>query len=69
MSNGEKTLRAYVTRSAGVLNMPTDYTMRCIVGMVETGEIDGQIVRKVGGDQLAGIITNYAKRIGSAVTI
>lgn len=38
MSEVQKTIRQYVQRSAGNCNHLTDYTMRCFVGMVETGE-------------------------------
>ena len=38
MKEIHRTIRSYVQRSAGNCNQLTDHTLRCFVGMVETGE-------------------------------
>lgn len=38
MNEAERKIRQYVQRSAGNCNHITDHTMRCFVGMIETGE-------------------------------
>ena len=67
MSEIEQTIRRYLARSAGNCNEPTDYTIRCFIGMIEGGECDIQLFRKVGGDWLVNRIRKYAKEIGSVV--
>ncbi len=38
MNEAQKTIMRYLNRSAGNANIPTDHTIRCFVGMIQTGE-------------------------------
>ena len=49
MTSGEKLIRSYLTRSAGCENRPSDHTLRCFLGMVESGEATWYDVRAAGG--------------------
>ena len=60
MNDIEKTIRQYLTRSAGTANHPTDYTLSCFLGMIETGEADVALFRKIGGDWLVNEIARVA---------
>lgn len=42
----------YLARSAGTGNHPTDHTLQCFVGMVQTGEATVEDMHAVGGDFL-----------------
>jgi hypothetical protein len=64
MSEGEKKLRAYLARSSGNGGHPTDYSIRCIRGMIETGELEADTVRNVGGQYLVNRINEQAKQDG-----
>ena len=63
----EQTIRRYLAASAGTANNPTDYTIRCFIGMIEGNECDIGLFQKVGGDWLVERIKQYATEIGSIV--
>lgn len=42
----------YLARSAGTGNWPTDYTLRCFIGMIQTGEATIEDMDAVGGEFL-----------------
>ena len=65
MSEIEATIRRYLSCSAGNCNHPTDHTIRCFIGMIEGGECNLQLFRKIGGEWLVDRIQSYAKEIGS----
>lgn len=52
MSEIEKTVRNYLARSAGNANIPSEHTIRCFIGMLQTGEADWELFQRVGGDYL-----------------
>jgi hypothetical protein len=52
MSEAEKEIRRHLAYSCGNGGYPTRHTLRCFVGMVETGEITFDDLRKIGGEWL-----------------
>ena len=63
MTSGERLIRSYLTRSAGCENRPSDHTLRCFLGMVESGEATWYDVRKAGGDWLVRQVWAMKERI------
>lgn len=63
MTPGEKLIRSYLIRSAGTANQPTDHTIRCFLGMVETGEATWHDVRAAGGEWLVGQVVDMRKKV------
>ena len=49
MTEIEKTISRYLRASAGTGNHPTDHTLRCFLGMIETGEATVDDFHKIGG--------------------
>ena len=56
MTEIEQTIRRYLAASCGNCGVPTDRTIRVFVGMIETGEADLEMLRRIAGD-------NVTKRI------
>lgn len=56
MTEIQKTIAQYVLRSAGTCNHMTDHTVRCFIGMTETGEATWDDFRAVGGQKLVDVI-------------
>lgn len=48
----ERTIRSYLASSMGNCGVPTDRTIRVFAGMVETGEADLAIFRRLAGDDV-----------------
>lgn len=46
----ERTIRSYLASSMGNCGVPTDRTIRVFAGMVETGEADLAMFRRLAGD-------------------
>lgn len=69
MSEGEAKMRKYLNASAGTANIVSDHTIRCFIGMIETGELDVECVRRVGGDYIVNRINELAIKVNSNVTI
>ena len=66
----QKTISKYLRGSAGTGNHPTDHTINCFVGMIETGEATMADFRKVAGngaDWLENRIREHAKEIGCPI--
>ena len=60
MNDTERTIRAYLTRSAGNCNHVSDHTLRCFVGMVQTGEASVEDFRRIAGDAVVGRMMELA---------
>lgn len=60
MNASEKKIRQYLARSAGNCNYVSLHTLNCFVGMIQTGEADFELFRKVGGDYLVEMMTTEA---------
>lgn len=69
MSDGERWLRENLSRSAGTCNEPTDYAVHCFICKAIKGEIDSEIIRRVGGEWLANRINQQAKKEGYELTV
>ena len=63
MTTGEQLIRSYLTRSAGTCNHPTDHTLRCFLGMVESGEATWCDVRAAGGEWLVERVWEMKERL------
>ena len=64
MNDTERTIRKYLARSAGTCNHLSDHVMRKFVGMVEREEQTLDDFRRIGGHQLAVMVSNALKRFG-----
>ncbi len=64
MTDAERTIRAYLTRSCGNAGHPSVHTLQCFVGMVQTGEADIETFRKVGGEWIVEQMATEAKERG-----
>ena len=54
----------YLARSAGTANWPTDHTIRCFIGMIQTGEATVDDFHAVGGDFVVDQIIDMANDNG-----
>ena len=54
----------YLARSAGTGNYPTDHTLTCFIGMIQTGEATSEDMRHVGGEFLIGEINRVCDANG-----
>jgi len=52
MNEIQKTISQDLRASAGTANWPTDFTLRCFIGMIETGEAKWDDFKLVGGEWL-----------------
>lgn len=52
MNDAERKIRQYLCRSAGSCNHISDHTLRCFVGMLETGEATAADFENAGGPSL-----------------
>lgn len=52
MTEIEQTIRRYLVASCGNCGVPTDRTIKCFVGMIETGEADIELFRRIGGEYI-----------------
>jgi len=52
MTEIQKTIAAYVLRSAGTANHLTNHSMLCLIGMIESGEASLEDFYVVGGEVL-----------------
>lgn len=52
----------YLARSAGTCNWPTGHTIRCFVGMIQTGEATIEDFHAVGGQWIVDQIMQAAEQ-------
>lgn len=64
MSEVQTKIRQYLARSAGNCNVPTDHTIRCFIGMIQTGEATIEDFDSVGGQYVVDRITETASENG-----
>jgi hypothetical protein len=60
---GEQLIRSYLTRSAGTCNQPTNHTLRCFLGMVESGEATWHDLRSAGGQWLVDRVWEVKEKL------
>lgn len=52
----------YLARSAGTCNWPTDHTIKCFIGMIQTGEATIDDFQAVGGQWIVDQIMQAAEQ-------
>ena len=62
MRASERKVRQYLTRSAGNCNHPSLHTIRCFVGMVQTGELTVKDFKRIGGEWLVDEMQRESER-------
>lgn len=60
MTEAEAKITNYLRASAGTCNYPSDHTLRCFLGMIETGEVTVDDCQRIGGDFLVAEIKRIA---------
>jgi hypothetical protein len=50
--------------SSGNCGVPTDHAIRCLIGMVETGEVTIEDIRIVGGESIVVRVVEMQKESG-----
>ena len=58
----------YLARSAGTANVPTDHTILCFIGMIQTGEATMDDMEAAGGKWLVERVTTMALENGWSLT-
>lgn len=69
MNEAQIKISQYLMRSAGNCNVPSDHTIRCFIGMIETGEATMDDMQKVGGDYLVNRINSMALENGWSLDV
>jgi hypothetical protein len=64
MSEGEKQVRRHLANSCGNGGYPTEHSLRCIVGMIQTGEATMDDVIKAGGQWLEDQVREGMRKWG-----
>ena len=67
MNKAQRKIMQYLNRSAGNCNHVSEHTLRCFLGMIETGEATIDDMKKCGGEYLLNGIRDVAKELNLTV--